>query len=256
MNEVPEDLLDQDDDAELTDTNRILEKIELTHRDIALFKIAHEHRYIVYNQIREAFWKNRSVPANACYKRVERLVKSGYLEMQHSGRKNLNCYLITPKSYEILQEKGLDAGLQLYEITADYDRFIDHDLKVMNLRILFRQLGLDSWSSERVLRERKNSRKIPDGMLNVRGKHIAIEFENRLDKPKKDYQKMISYYGEHEDYDMLFVIVDGHIKDWIVTGLDYDLQRFWIAAYVDLIKHREQGIFENRAATFTLGELV
>jgi len=257
MNEEPEEDLQACDGAdESPDANRVIEKLELTHRDIALFKLAHEHRYIVYAQIREAFWKDRSIPANACYKRIERLVKSGFLEMWCSRRKNLNCYLITPKSYEVLREKDLDSGLRLYERTRDYDRFIDHDLKVMNLRLLFRQIGLDSWTSERAIRELRNAKKIPDGILTVRGKHIAIEFENGLEKPKKDYQEMLSYYEGHEDYDMLFVIVDGHIKDWIVTGLDYDIQRFWVAAYLDLIKHREKGIFENKVAIFTLGELV
>ena len=57
-----------------------LEPLVLTDRDMSLFRYAHEHRYLAYSQIRAAFWKERSLDAKACYKRVERLVNAGYLK--------------------------------------------------------------------------------------------------------------------------------------------------------------------------------
>ncbi len=49
----------------------------LTSRDIAVFKMIHEHRYSPYNHIRDAFWKGCSISSNSCYGRIERLAKMG-----------------------------------------------------------------------------------------------------------------------------------------------------------------------------------
>jgi len=249
-NESKEDFIEEDENAPL-------DPLELTHRDIAIFKLAHEHRFIVYSQIREGFWKNRTVPAKTCYKRVQRLVRSGFLEKGYSTRKSLDVYFVTSKSLDILRERGLDSGLELYKPTEWFDRSIDHDLKVLNLRILFRDLGLDSWTSERIARERQYLKKIPDGVLNVGGKKIAIEFENLgLTKQMVRYQAMLNYYKQHEKYALLFIIIDGDVKDWLVRILDYDVKRVWITTYREVERKKENALFENKAASFTLSEIL
>lgn len=231
----------------------------LTNRDIELFRYAHEHRYLAYSQIREAFWKENSLDAKACYKRVEKLVNAGYLEKGYSGRLCLDVYFVTQKSYEILKERGTDSKLDLYEPTESFDRHIDHDLHVTNLRILFRDLGLDDWESERVLRygnHRSGPR--PDGIIHFGGdKRAAIEFENHnLSKSKKRYQGMMNYYWSHQLYPLLFVIIKGEIKDWLVTALDYDIKQVWMTTYKELMNEREGAIFENKAASFKLKKIL
>jgi len=239
------------------DETKPLDPLDLTARDIAIFKLAHEHRYIVYSQIREGFWKNRTVSAKTCYKRVERLVRSGFLDKGYSSRKSLDVYFVTAKSFKILQDRGLDSGLMLYEPTEWFDRSIDHDLKVLNLRILFRDLGLDSWTSERVARDRDHLKKVPDGILNIGGKRIAIEFENLgLTKQMVRYQAMLNYYRQHENYVLLFLIIDGDVKDWLVTVMDYDVKRVWITTYRELTQKKGDAVFENKAASFALCEIL
>ena len=39
--------------------------VVLTDRDLALFQLAHEQRFLCYNQIMDAFWKERSPDAKA-----------------------------------------------------------------------------------------------------------------------------------------------------------------------------------------------
>ena len=244
-------------ESEEEDETKPLDLLELTDRDIAVFKLAHEHRFIAYSQIREGFWKNRKVPAKTCYKRIERLLRSGFLAKVRSTRKGLDCYFVTDKSLQVLNERGLDSSLALYQPTEWFDRSIDHDLKVTNLRILFRDLGLDSWTSERVARERDHLKKVPDGILNIGGKKIAIEFENLgLTKEMVRYQAMLNYYKEHENYVLLFMIVDGNVKDWLIRVMDYDVKRVWIATYRELTKKKEDTVFENKAASFALSELL
>lgn len=246
----------QNGDFEEEDESKLLDPLELTKRDIAIFKLAHEHRFLAYSQIREGFWKERTVPAKTCYKRVERLIRSGFLEKGYSTRKSLDVYFATAKSLQILQDKGLDSGLQLYKPTEWFDRSIDHDLKVTNLRIIFRDLGLDSWTSERVARERHYLKKVPDGILNIGGKKIAIEFENiGLTKERSRYQAMLNYYKQHDNYMLLFLIIDADVKDWLV-GMDYDVKRVWIATYREFTKKREDTVFENKVTSFALSEIL
>ena len=239
------------------DEQKVLDPLELTDRDIAIFRLAHEHRYIVYSQIREGFWKERSVSAKAPNKRVQRLVRSGFLSRGYSEMKNLNCYMVTEKSLSIMKERGLDSGLKLYEPTPRFDRSIDHDLKLLNLRLVFRDCGLDCWRSERILRESEHLKRIPDGVLNVGGNKVAIEFENGpLSKSIARYQEMFAYYNQHEAYALFFLIVDGNVKDWLIRVMEYDPQRVWITTYKEMMRKRENAVFENKAASFTLHEIL
>lgn len=239
------------------DETKILEPLELTDRDIALFKLAHEHRFIVYSQIKEGFWKNVSLESKTCNKRIERLVKSGYLSSKRSERKDINAYFATSKSLKILRARGLDSGLELYQVSEYFDRNIDHDLKVLNLRILFRDLGLDSWIPERVVLEREKQRKTPDGVLTRNGMRVALEFENDgLTKDKGRYQGMLNYYRDHEVYDLLFLIVDGPIKDWLVFEMNYDSRRQWFTTYRELQQNRGNAYFENRSGHFLLNYIL
>ena len=112
----------------------------LTTRDIAILQLVHEQRYLAFNQIRTAFWKDRSEIANAAYKRLMRLVDSGFLEEGYSKRKGLNLYLLSEKGYAELQRRNLDRGLSRYVPTSDFETHVDHDLKVGNIRILFNQM--------------------------------------------------------------------------------------------------------------------
>ncbi|OGW90544.1 MAG: hypothetical protein A3E74_03135 [Omnitrophica bacterium RIFCSPHIGHO2_12_FULL_44_12] len=259
MDELPEDKKSEaggDIEDGLEPASKIIEAVEITDRDVAIFKLAHEHRYLAYGQIREAFWKGRSEPAKACYRRIERLVNSGYLRKGDSKKKSLDIYFITEKALVILRERGFDSGISLYEPTKDFDRSIDHDLKVISVRILFRGLGLDSWTSERLLRARDHLHSIPDGVLNIRGKRIAIEFENHLTKSMERYQELFHHYGEQENYLVLLVIVDGDTKDWLVRALDYNAKRIWMTTYHELINDREEALFENKRASFKLSRLL
>lgn len=258
MDKIPENETPQpaDSDDGLEPVWKILEPVELTDRDRAVFKFCHEHRYLAYGQIREGFWRDRSEPAKACYRRVERLINSGYLRRSYSPRKSMNIYLATEKSLAILKERGLDSDIPLYVPTPYFDRAIDHDLKLVSVRILFRGLGLHSWTSERVLRERDHLQSVPDALLNVRGKRIAIELENHLTKSMVRYQAMFDEYGDHQTYLVLFMIIDGDTKDWLVQGLEYNTKRIWITTYQELIKDKENTLFENKRFSFRLSRLL
>jgi DNA-binding PadR family transcriptional regulator len=226
----------------------------LTNRDIAVFRMIHEHRYSPYNQIQTAFWRDRSVQSNSCYGRIERLVKEGYLEKGFSKRKGLHVYFLCESGRKELRDRGLDSDLPLYHKTDDFDRYADHDLKVLSIRLLLAQLGLDQWRSERLLKERDFLNRVPDGILSVKGYKIAIEMENFL-KSGLRYEELFAYYGENTDYALLFMVMDTGLKDWLLK-MNYDVKRVWFASYNDLIKLKGETLFENKSASFLLNRFL
>ncbi len=231
------------------------EPLVLTERDISIFKLVHEQRYLAFNQIKAAFWRGRSEIANAGYKRVTRLAKAGYLEEGYSQRKSLNLYLLSEKSYAELQRRNLDRGLSRYVPTSDFETHVDHDLKVGNIRILFNQMGLVDWTSERVLKNvRHRSNRVPDGMVTIGGRHVIIEFENTL-KSKQRYVEFFDGYATHSDYYLVIVVVNEHIREWLLD-MNYNAEQVWFVEYNDLMEKKDQVILENKHDRFALARLI
>ena len=172
--------------------------VVLTERDLAVFQFIHEQRYVCYNQIKEGFWKERSPDAHACWHRVGKLVNAGYLRKEYSGKQGTDAYFASGAAVEVLKTKGMDGGLQVVEPTPYFDRNISHDLHVNNLRILFREMGLYQWTSERILFEREHAFQRPDAVLTIRGRKVALEFENGLTKGRERYRDLFGYFVRSE----------------------------------------------------------
>ena len=229
--------------------------VVLTERDIAVFQFIHEQRYVCYNQIKDGFWKERSPDAKACWHRVEKLVDAGYLTKEYSGKMGTDVYFASETAVEVLKTKSMDSGLVVMTPTPYFDRNISHDLHVNNLRILFREMGLFQWTSERILIERDHLFRRPDAVLAIRGRKIALEFENGLTKGMKRYRELLGYYDVQEGYRLLFVIIRGDTRDWLM-GLDYDARKTWFVTYQDLMNQKEKALFENKRGSFELSRLL
>ncbi len=219
--------------------------VVLTERDIEIFRLVHEHRYLAFNQIKRAFWKDCSDIANAGYKRVKHLVKAGYLEEGYSSRKGLILYLLSEKSYQELQRRNMDLGLFRYELTDNFERHVNHDLNVVNIRILFREMGLKDWTPERVLKEQNPQKeRVPDGIVKVDGNPMVIEFENSL-KTKSRYKEIFDSYPANGEYYVVLVIVYKGIKEWLLQ-MDYNPEQVWFVDYNNLMSKREKSLLENK----------
>ncbi|MDP2646525.1 MAG: hypothetical protein Q8P24_16420 [Desulfobacterales bacterium] len=229
--------------------------VVLNERDIEIFRLIHEHRYAAHSHLKMAFWTDNSEEANACYRRIEKLTRAEYLRKGYSRKKNLNLYLLTEKGLDELRRRNLDAGMRLYAEGPYFDRYIDHDLKVMTVRLIFGLMGLKEWTGERSLKERGGLNRVPDGILSIHGRKIAIEFENYITKGRKRYTDLFDFYKSSPEYDLVFMILDGDTKDWLV-GLEYDAQQLWFITYEDFIQKREEALLENKRASFVLNRIL
>lgn len=229
--------------------------VVLTKRDVDLMQFAHEQRYLCYNQISGTFWKGCSEETKTCKHRVAKLVSAGYLSKQYSGRKKLDIYFATGKAVETLKARSLDSGIPAFGVSRYFERYISHDLHVTDLRMLFLDLGWRDWTSERLLLERDHLFHRPDGVLTVRGRKIAIEFENKITKGKARYQNLFKSYDNNDDFRLVFMIVLGDIRDWLLD-LDYDARKIWFVDYDALLREKGQVRFENKRGEFVLSRLL
>ncbi|MBI5410075.1 MAG: replication-relaxation family protein [Nitrospirae bacterium] len=220
--------------------------IQLTDRDIELFRMIHEERYLAYNQIKRAFWKDTSDVSHTCYQRVSKLVESGYLNPVNSRKKKLIVYFLTEKSHEELKKRGLDLGLRLFRPNSNLGFYIDHNLRLTNIRLSFRELGRSHWRCERVLKEIEHRfHWIPDGVLGLYRYQAAIEYEN-CEKAINKYAEFFDYFGKQKEFDLLFMILRKEPRDWLID-LEYPVERVWFMLYDDLLRNGAKAIMENKA---------
>jgi len=226
----------------------------LTERDIAMFRLIHEHRYLALDQIGQAFWKHQTSVTKFAGMHVRRLVIAGFLEMRHSVRMGLDLYLLTEESLRELQTRGMDLAIGKYELSDDFEMFVDHDLKVANIRILFRELGIENWMSERVIKADGATCHVPDGAFNMVGRRIAVEFENVL-KGKTHYLHLFKRYASSDDYYLVIMVVGRDLREWLLD-LDYNAEQVWFVDYQDLMQKREQVMLDNNGDTFQLARIL
>ncbi|GEM_PF-821245 len=254
MDELKDFTVEASDSEPDEDENSVV----LTERDIEIFKFIHEQSFVVHSHLRHGFWFNKSEISNACQRRKLKLLRAGFLGERYSKVKGKNVYHLTQKSFDEIKKRNLDSGLSLYIPTDDFDRNIDHDLKVTNIRILLGKIGLANWTSERMLKEGKASMlalRIPDGVLTVKGYKIAIEFENLITKGTKRYREIFADYAKDDRFLLLFMVIDADKTDWLVKREPYDSRKVWFVGTRELFMEKSRALMHNKRASFELGKI-
>src|SRR3990167_406489 len=157
-----------------TDSN-----LNMTDRDIELLRFLNEQYFMVSGQIYQTFWPDSSVRSGTARQRLSKLVEAGYVKIIETVKdhKKLKLFLITEKGIRVLKEKKLDHGFS--EISDIGSMPIEHTLKLVNVRILFRKLSQYRFRCERVVRQEDVERGwYPDSILELHGFKIAMELEN------------------------------------------------------------------------------
>jgi hypothetical protein len=64
-----------------------------------------------------------------------------------------------------------------------------------------------------------------------------------------DYKKLTEYF-------LVFLVIDGNLKNWLVRGLDYDVKQVWMTTYKELMNRKKKAQFENKGAYFELSRIL
>ncbi len=228
--------------------------LALTDRDLGVMTLAHEERYICYSQIKDGFWPEASHASNTARRRVRKMIDENYLWRQSTRERVHYLYLLGERGYQLLKSKYLDRGLDLFRFNEDREsRLVDHNLKVVNIRLLFREFGLNDWTPERILSREARGNIFPDGVIHLRGHKIAIEFENEL-KSNKRYRERFWHYARRNEYLFVIFVTTDHLPSRVLH-LEYNKSQVGFVEYSHLMHNKEEAEVRNKNSSFVLAEM-
>ncbi len=164
----------------------------LTERDIELFCYLNEQKFMVSGQIYQIFWPECDPRTGTSRQRLTKLAESGYVKVIETEKNRLRLFLLTEKGIDVLRKKRLDHNFS--ELTDVNPVLVEHTLKLVNIRAVFRDLGQINWRSERLIRKEDAKRGwYPDAMLDVHGLKIAVELENSFRSKDRYIQRFKRY---------------------------------------------------------------
>lgn len=179
------------------------EHLQIQDRDIRLFRLILEQKFLTRPQIVEHIYERHQSAAAA---RLQKLVRARYLRAKRVFVSEPQSYLLGAVGVEALKAAGYAVGVvQGFPVTYGVNlpkpqpeievSNYEHDKKVTNIRFLWEGTGLArDWQSEKFLKMgRRRDRKVPDGFFTVAERGIAIEVELKA-KSSDRYRKIIDAY--------------------------------------------------------------
>ena len=228
-------------------------RIEITERDIELFRYVNEQKHMTSGQIYDKFWPDSSVRTGTGRQRLSKLVESGYIKIQSLFRQKMKLFLLTTKGVQELRARNLDHGLT--EIDGVNQAHVKHTLKLVEIRSVFEKMGPVKWVSERMLRKFNNgSKHFPDAVIEYKGLKTAIELENSI-KSKKIFIEKLDYYCKSKEFDLVIYIVSWvSAFSWMID-VDVPQDKITYALYDDLMRKKGECELRNLSGTIKIGSL-
>ncbi len=174
-------------------------------RDVEVMGWILEQKFMTVEQVKRVFWKDIKCGSKEAYRRLLALQRAGYLKRSKRSIYRNVLYLVSARGLRQLKVFGRDRGLsEVFDV--DYASY-KHDVVVTDIRIQLHEWGYTHWACERVLCMHNNLRRLPDGLLQHKGKCFAVEFEG-TQKSKQRYGDIFLEYQLDKQIDRVLYIVD------------------------------------------------
>ncbi len=233
--------------------NEQLPRIEITERDIALFRYLNEQKYMTAGQIYNKFWPDSTLRSGTGRQRLTKLVEAGYIKIHELIRQKMKIFLLTTKGVQELRDRDLDYGLM--SMDGANQAHVKHTLKLVEIRSVFEKMGPINWVSERVLRKLNRERKyFPDAIIEYKGLKTAVEFENSL-KAKKIFLEKLDNYCKSSEFDLVIYIVSWmSALSWMID-VDVPQDKITYTLYDDLMREKGESELRNLSGSIKVGAL-
>ena len=232
--------------------------VRVEERDIRLFRLILEQKFLTRTQVRKHVFKDKFYSRL----RIWKLKKFDYLKTVLTLAQEPESYLLGQNGVEALRTHGYEIGntdLPQPQKSIEIATY-EHDRDVTEIRFLLENAGLcKNWHSEKVLRlGMKGERKVPDGYFKTKRTGVAIEFE-RSDKDASTYKKIFETYDKDPKIGYIFYICgDSGIMELIMRLVKATKpnKRFCFILFEELMKSRENAIFQCLDKNFTIKEIM
>lgn len=235
--------------------------LRLEALDLEILQFAHEQYLAAFQHFRMLSQLQGEGKWLHCNWRVRELVGRRYLEEKRWENQGLHYFVLGWKGLRALR-KRIHRGqlMPLYRLPEHLNRRIGERLKAGMVRLVFRQLGLSGWTSERVLKIRdRRGYPLPSGELKIGDKKIAVYLEQVSKRPVKGYEKFFEDCMKW-GYDEVWMIVEWNPSNFFrKTWNEFQTlwPQVWFANYGELIKKGAETRFANHeGASFLLGDFV
>jgi len=192
---------------------------------------------MLLDQIARVFFKGCN-PYRAPYRRLLKLVKAGLIETKRVYIESKDLYIPTKKAVKLLMRRGGPYALGLSK-DKDFANY-EHDKTLIDLRILFGDLGIKTWIPERILRSARPTGSCPDALLVTSNYLYAIEYE-RTEKKLTRYKEIVERYNRGNYHAVLFICRSQALIKKIKNIASS--RRFYFISLEDLTKDRENAVF-------------
>lgn len=227
--------------------------LRLTGRDIQIFRLLNEHRFMVAGQIYQIFWPESEATSGTARQRLTKLVEAGYAKLIEEEKKRLRLFLLTRKGIQVLKERGLDHGFT--EVMSVNPALVEHTLKLVNIRHVMTELGAVHWMTEPLIRKEEAWRGwFPDAAFEISGLRLAIELENSF-RSKELYISRFRRYQDAKEFALVIYIVSWPaVRTWLID-LEAPQNKLGFVTYHDLIQKKGEAEFENKTSKIKLGSI-
>lgn len=196
-------------------------------------------KFMLLDQIAKVFFEDCN-PNRAPYRRLLKLMKVGLIETKRISIEPRDLYVPTQDAVKLLRAEGIPYSMGISKDT-DFICF-RHDKTLIDLRILFKDLGIKIWVPERVIRSINPTGCTPDALLLNQSYIYAIEYE-RTEKKLTRYQDIFYRYERGQNYDAVLYISPGRafiskIKEKYVPS-----RRFYFITLKELLEGKENATF-------------
>lgn len=203
--------------------------------------------------ISKVFFKGFN-PNRAPYRRMLKLVKEGLVETAKVYTYPRDLYVATRKAVLLLRSiryRYVPGALKKKRFNN-----YDHDKRLIDLRILFQELGIGIWVPERVIRSIKPRGSSPDAILMTSETNYAIEYERTVKEPGR-YKKIFDHYHYKTRYRaVLYILPSERRIRKLRERIPHISSKIYFISEENLINHKKEAVFRSSSDGISMSRLI
>ncbi len=224
--------------------------MKLQMRDYELLNWLVQMKFMLLDQIARVFFKGCN-PYRAPYRRLLKLMKAGLIETKRVYTESKDLYLPTKKATQLLMRRGTSYALGLSK-DKEFSNY-EHDKTLIDLRVLFMELGIKTWIPERILRSARPTGSCPDALLVASNYLYAVEYE-RTEKKLTRYKEIVERYNRGNYHAVLFICRAQSLVKKIKSIASS--KRFYFISLEELMRERENAVFTSWSVSLPIQYLI
>ena len=194
------------------------------------------------DQIGRKFFPGRNIH-RAPYRRMLKLMAAELVATRKVYSDPRDLYVPTQAAIKALENSSYSFAIALAKDKAFPNYF--HDRALIDIRILFEELGIGLWIPERVIRSVKPRGGSPDALILTVDQFYAVEYE-RTEKDPARYKKIFDRYNYSDKYGkVLYILPTEKRIETLKKKMGYIWKKFYFLSEEILRIEKGDAVFRS-----------